>query len=44
MRLSKRKRPVWKKKPTLKQLLAKITKDNLHREFDTGPAVGKEIW
>jgi antitoxin MazE len=36
--------PVAKPKPTLKQLLAKITKDNLHHEFDTGPAVGKEIW
>jgi antitoxin MazE len=36
--------PVARPKPTLKQLLAKITKDNLHHEFDTGPAVGKEIW
>lgn len=36
--------PVAKPKSTLKQLLAKITKENLHEEFDTGPAVGKEIW
>jgi antitoxin MazE len=36
--------PIAKPKPTLKQLLAKITKDNLHGEFDTGPAVGKEVW
>ncbi len=31
-----------KLKPTLKQLLAKITKENLHHEVDTGPSVGKE--
>lgn len=31
-------------KPTLKQLLAKITKDNLHSEIDTGPAAGNEAW
>ena len=36
--------PVSQPKPTLKQLLAKITKDNLHSEVDTGPAVGNEIW
>jgi hypothetical protein len=29
---------------SLEQLLSKITKDNLHKEFFTGPAVGKEIW
>jgi hypothetical protein len=27
---------------SLEQLLSKITKDNLHEEFFTGPAVGKE--
>jgi antitoxin MazE len=31
-------------KPTLKQLLAKITKENLHHEFNTGPARGNEAW
>lgn len=25
-------------------LLAQITAENLHREVDTGPAVGGEIW
>ena len=36
--------PVSQPKPTLKQLLAKITKDNLHSEVDTGPAAGNEAW
>jgi antitoxin MazE len=36
--------PVAKPKPTLKQLLAKITKENLHHEVDTGSAVGNEVW
>jgi len=36
--------PVSLPKPTLKQLLAKITKDNLHSEVDTGPAAGNEAW
>lgn len=30
--------------PTLEELLAGITPDNIHAEFDWGPAVGKEIW
>jgi len=29
---------------TLEQLLLKVTKDNLHRELDTGSAVGNETW
>ena len=37
-------RPVTEPKLTLKQLLAKVTKENLHHEVDTGPAVGKETW
>jgi antitoxin MazE len=37
-------RPVIEPKLTLKQLLAKVTKENLHHEVDTGPAVGKETW
>ena len=31
-------------KPTLKQLLAKVTKENLHHEIETGSAVGNETW
>jgi antitoxin MazE len=37
-------RPLTEPKLTLKQLLAKVTKDNLHHEVDTGAAVGKETW
>ncbi len=36
--------PEAKPKPTLKQLLAKVTKDNLHHEVDTGTTVGNETW
>jgi antitoxin MazE len=36
--------PVAKPQPTLKQLLAKITRANLHHEVDTGPATGNETW
>ncbi|MDO8578590.1 MAG: AbrB/MazE/SpoVT family DNA-binding domain-containing protein [Dehalococcoidales bacterium] len=36
--------PVTKPGPTLKQLLAKITKNNLHHEVDTGAAAGNEAW
>ena len=36
--------PVAKPKLTLKQLLAKVTKDNLHHEVDTGSVVGNETW
>ena len=36
--------PVTQPKPTLKQLLAKITKDNLHSEVETGSAAGNETW
>jgi transcriptional regulator/antitoxin, MazE len=32
--------PSW----TLDELLAGITKDNLHTEVDTGFAVGNEVW
>ncbi len=37
-------RPVSEPKLTLKQLLARVTKENLYHEVDTGPAVGKETW
>ena len=36
--------PVSRPKPTLKQLLAKVTQENLHHEVDTGTAVGNEVW
>ena len=36
--------PIAKPKPTLKQLLAKVTKQNLHREVNTGSAIGDETW
>ena len=36
--------PIAKPKLILKQLLAKVTKGNLHHEVDTGAAVGNETW
>jgi antitoxin MazE len=36
--------PVSRPKPTLKQLLAKVTEENLHHEVDTDAAVGNEAW
>ena len=36
--------PVAKPKPTLKQLLVKVTRDNLHHEVDTGSVAGNEMW
>ena len=36
--------PVAKSAFSLEHLLAEITEDNLHREVDTGPAVGIEAW
>ena len=36
--------PVVKPKPTLRQLLAKVTNENLHHEVDTGSATGNETW
>ena len=36
--------PVTRPELTLKQLLAKVTEENLHREVDTGSAVGNETW
>lgn len=37
-------RPVKEESPTLEELLRSVTDDNLHGEWDTGPAVGKEVW
>ncbi|MBI1955486.1 MAG: AbrB/MazE/SpoVT family DNA-binding domain-containing protein [Acidobacteria bacterium] len=36
--------PVRAHKTHLKDLLAKVTKANLHGERDTGPPVGREVW
>ena len=36
--------PLAKPKPTLKQLLAKVTKENIHHEVDTGTTTGNETW
>lgn len=36
--------PVRKKRTTLKQLLARVKKGNLHGEVDFGPSVGRESW
>ena len=36
--------PVRKKKATLKQMLAKVHRSNLHGEIHSGPAVGQESW
>jgi antitoxin MazE len=35
--------PVAKRKLSLKQMLAKVTRKNLHAEVDSGPSVGREI-
>lgn len=36
--------PLVQEPLTLDALLAQVTAENLHREVDTGPAVGGEIW
>jgi len=36
--------PVAKPTLTLKQLLVKVTKENLHHEVDTGASIGNETW
>jgi len=36
--------PVKKRKWSLKQLLARVNKKNLHAEADFGPSLGREIW
>ncbi|MCX6071818.1 MAG: AbrB/MazE/SpoVT family DNA-binding domain-containing protein [Chloroflexi bacterium] len=30
--------------PSLENLLSKVRRSNLHAEFDTGPAQGREAW
>jgi len=36
--------PVVEPALTLERLLAQVTESNLHREFDTGPIMGNEVW
>ncbi len=36
--------PIVKTKLTLKQLMDKVTPENIHREVETGPATGNEAW
>jgi antitoxin MazE len=36
--------PVAPQPPTLEELLRGVTDQNLHREWDTGPAAGREVW
>lgn len=37
-------KPIAPKPLTLKELLRGVTNDNRPGEWDTGPAVGKEVW
>ena len=37
-------RPAAETVYTLDELLARVTEENIHREVDTGPAVGNEVW
>jgi len=36
--------PIAQPDVTLEELLAQVTEENLHSEWDTGPAVGNEVW
>jgi antitoxin MazE len=36
--------PIQEPPLKLEELLREITDDNLHGEWNTGPAVGREIW
>jgi len=36
--------PVLKKRPTLEELVARITPENRHDEIDWGESMGKEAW
>lgn len=37
-------RPLPAEPPTLEELLRGVTDENLHGEWATGPAVGREVW
>ncbi len=36
--------PLVPQSPTLRELLRGVTEENLHGEWDTGPAMGREVW
>ena len=36
--------PMGPDEPSLEELLRGVTAENLHGEWNTGPAVGKELW
>jgi antitoxin MazE len=36
--------PVKKSKQSLQQMLAKVSRKNLHAEVESGAPVGREIW
>jgi len=36
--------PIREPRYTLEELVAGITPENRHSEWDTGPAVGREVW
>jgi antitoxin MazE len=36
--------PTRRHTPTLEELLKRVTPQNRHGEFETGPAVGTELW
>ncbi|HYV39913.1 MAG TPA: AbrB/MazE/SpoVT family DNA-binding domain-containing protein [Gemmataceae bacterium] len=36
--------PIKAQPPTLAELLSGVTEENTPREWDTGPAVGREAW
>jgi len=36
--------PVFESEYNPEDLLSKITEENIHKEFDTGEPMGKEIW
>ena len=37
-------KPISEDPPLLTNLLAEVTEETLHAEWETGPAVGNEIW
>ncbi len=36
--------PVAEQKRSLEELLAQVTDENIHHEWETGPPEGEEIW
>lgn len=44
LRRRKRRAKKQKSNPTLKELMRRVTPENVHPEVDWGPPVGKEIW